>query len=278
MAKIINDILDEAFFQKTDYQYKLALLLSDNSCSYLLYDDAQWLAYRSYELDAQNRELFSLKDELETLKYQDKIFNLAFQNVNVFLLNQQFTFIPKQLFDEKDLFSYLANVTPSPSNEIIKREAVCNGEFNNVYVLKIDLQYFLQNTFPNYTIQHLLTNLVNRFKGSREEKGNKVFMNFHQKNIQIVYFDDDKLIFANNFQFQTANDAAYFLMLVVNQFKLNPETLKVYLSGHVDIDAELYNTLVRYVRNISFLENAQQHETKSPFNKFPQHTFIDMCP
>lgn len=276
MAKIIFDILDEAFFQKTDYQYKLTMLLSDNSCSYLLYDDNQWLAYRSYELDAQNRELFSLKDELETLKYQDKIFNLTFQSVDIYLLSQQFTFIPKQLFEEKHLYSYLANVTPSPANEIIKKEEIGNGDLKNIYVLKIDLQHFLQNTFPNYKIQHILTRLVNWFANNQKESGHKILMNFHQKNIQIVYFDENSFVFANNFQYQTANDAAYYLMLVVNQFKLNPETVKVFLSGHIDTNSELYNTFMRYVRNVNFIENTISHEQNSPFSKYPNHTFIDL--
>lgn len=273
MAKILYDILDEAFFQKTDYQYKLALLLSDNSCSYMLYDDNQWLAYRSYELNAENRELFSLKDELETLKHQDKIFSLSFQSVEVYLLNQQFTFIPKQLFEEKHLYSYLANVAPNPSNEIIKRDELENGTLNNIYVLKIDLQQFLQNTFPNYKIHHLLSRLINWFVDNINENGHKLLINFHQKEIQIIYFDEKNFIFANNFQFQTANDAAYYLMLVINQFKLNPETVKVFLSGHIDSNSELHNSFMRYIRNVSFIEQNVQHHVTSPFLKYPKHSF-----
>ena len=100
-------------------------------------------------------------------------------------------------------------------------------------------------------------------------------MNFHQNNLQISYFDNEKFIFANNFPFQTSNDAAYFTMLVVNQFKLNPETIKVYLSGHVDKNAELYNVVYRYIRNVHFLETDITHQENSPFGKYSGHTFID---
>jgi hypothetical protein len=276
MAKIIYDILDEAFFQKTDYQYKLAMLLSDNNCTYLLYDNKQWLAYRSYELEAQNRELFSLKDELETLKYQDKIFNLTFQAVDIYLLNQQFTFVPKALFEDKLLYSYLTNVTPAPTNEIIKKDDVLKQELYNVFLLKIDLEQFLKQTFPNYQIKHLLTHLVNWYANNFTEKGNKLFLNFHHKNIEIIYFDDNNFVFANNYTYQTANDAAYYLMLVINQFKLNPETVQLYLSGHIDANAELYNTMIRYVRQVNFITPTIELEDNSPFAQYPKHTFLDL--
>lgn len=277
LAKIIYDILDDNFFQKTGYQYRLSMLLTDTTCSYLLYDDAQWLAYRSYALDSNNRALFSLKDELETLMHQDKMLNLSFQSIDIQLLTNSFTFVPTPLFEESQVMTYLANVTPSPSSEIIKKENVAENSFVNVYVTKLDLHRFLQKTFTNYQLSHLLTKQINTYQAHAEfVTGKKLYLNFHQNNLQITYFEEQNFVFANNFPFQTSNDAAYYTMLVINQLHLNPETINVYVSGHIDKDAELYNTVFRYIRNIIFMQSTIEHEDNSPFGKYPAHTFIDM--
>jgi Protein of unknown function (DUF3822) len=171
----------------------------------------------------------------------------------------------------------LANVTPSPASEIIKTETITNEDFVNVYVLKLDLQRFLQKTFPNHQLKHTLTNLVELYHAHAEMiGGKKLYLNFHQNNLQITHFDEGKFVFSNNFTFQTSNDAAYYTMLVINQLKLNPETIKVYLSGHINKEAELYNTIFRYLKEVHFLDSTTEHVENSPFGKYPTHTFLDV--
>ena len=200
MAKIIYDILDENFFQKTGYQYRLSMLLTESTCTYLLFDDAQWLAYRSYALEGQNRDLFSLKDELETLLFQDKMLNLSFQSVEIRLQSNNFTFVPEALFDESQTYAYLANVTPSPANEAVKKDNIENQSLVNLYVLKLDLQRFLQKKFPTYQINHAITPLINTYAAHTEcIEGKKIYLNFHQNQLQILFFEESKFVFANNF-------------------------------------------------------------------------------
>lgn len=277
MAKLIYDIqYDDILQQSSAYRYHLHLFLTESACSYLLLDEHQWLVYKSYALEHQNRALFSLRDELETLFLQDKFLQLEFEEVSVKILNSAFTFVPKALFNEVSLYAYLANVTPSPTSEIVMKETLCD-ELWNIYVLKIDLKQFLQKTFSNFSLSHAMTDMVHLFEAHAVTRADKtMYINFHQQHIQIAVFDNGKLLFANNYEFQTSSDVAYYVMLVVNQLNLDPEKVNAYLSGHVNKDAELFNTVFRYIRNVQLLESTIQHDAASPFATYPNHTFIDM--
>ena len=81
---------------------------------------------------------------------------------------------------------------------------------------------------------------------------------------------------ANNFQFQTGNDAAYYLMLVINQFKLNPEVIEVCMSGQIEKDTEVYNTVFRYIRNLTFLDYTIEKEKKRAFTNVENHLFLSI--
>lgn len=277
MAKIVYDVLDEHFFQKTAYQYRLSLSITPSSCTYLLYDDTQWLAYRSYALEGQNRDLFSLKDEIETIRYQDKMLHLDFKSVDIYLLSEIFTFVPSAMYDDGRAATYLANITPNPINDIIKNDAFSQKGFYNVYAVKVDLFDFFKKQFPKAIIRHGLSHLLDYYSSHAEHRGGKkLYLNFHQNQLQITHFDESNFVYANNFAFQTSNDASYYTMLVVNQLGLNPETVEVYLTGHIDRNSELFNGISRYLRQINFMDTTITHQANSPFEEYSGHTFIDM--
>jgi hypothetical protein len=278
MTNITYDILDESFFTKSQYEYHLHLLLADDASTYLIHDEDQLLAYRSYQLEDQNRELFSWKDELQALMHQDKMLQLSFKTVKISLLHQAFTFVPTELYESHNEASYLQKVSANTSNEMICHDDLKYLSIKNIYALKFDLQRFIKETFPNVEIFHSISHLVNNLSPLvvNENLKKKLFMNFHQKQVQIILFEGKNLLFANNFQFQTGNDVAYFLMLVVNQFKLNPEIIEVILSGQIEKDTEVYNTIFRYVRNLSFLDYAIAKDKKRAFTNIENHLFLNI--
>ncbi len=275
MATITYDILDESFFTKSSYVYHLHLVLADVACTYLIFDDEQLLAYRSYQLEQQNRELFSWKDELQTLMHQDKMLQLSFKTVKIMLLHQQFTLIPTTLFEAQNAAAYLNNVVPNTESDLVETDDLLKFNIKNVYALKIDLQSFIKENYPTASITHALSFLLENIQ-KESRFGLKLFLNFHHKQVQFLLFDGEKFNFANNFDFQTANDVAYFLMLVINQLSLNPETISVVLSGHIEKNTEVYNTIFRYVRNLSFLDCSTKKMKQKAFQETPNHLFINI--
>ncbi len=275
MTSVTYDLLDESFFTKSSYVYHLHIVFADDACSYLIYDEEQLLAYRSYDLGQQNRALFSWKDELQTLMHQDKMLQLVFKSVKIFLLHSQFTFVPNELFEVQNTTSYLSKIAPNVESDLVNVESLLNGSLKNIFSLKIDLHQFAKKQYENVLFSHSLSFLIENFKKDAKND-TKLYLNFHQKQIQIVFFKEGNFHFANNFTFQTSADIAYYMMLVINQFQLNPELVQIVLSGHIEKNTEAYNTIIKYVRNISFLDYSVKKAKHRIFQEVPNHLFVNI--
>ncbi|MFZ4545330.1 MAG: DUF3822 family protein [Saprospiraceae bacterium] len=278
MAKIIYDIFDEKLLSNSSYQYRLSMLLSDVACSYLIYDNQQSLAYKSYALEAHNRDLFSLKDELELLLSTDKMLNLSFSEISIRHLTSAFTQVPVALFEAENPYIYLNIVCPAPASELLKTER-CLDEIMNIYLLKIDLHQYIQHLWPHANITNLFSELVNKcYFHAKKIDGDTLFVNFHQNQMQIIAFRQAKLHLVNNFTFQTADDVTYYTLLVINQLGFDPETAVLMLSGHISNNSELYNSIYRYVRNVDFIETTSNSafQKDTVFGAYPLHTFYDI--
>lgn len=276
MAKIVYDIFDDYVLSNSSYVYKMRMFISNHACTYLITDGDRWMAYRSYALDCGNRALFSIRDEIEMLKNTDKMLQLSFSEVRISLLSQAFTMVPEELYSDKNPYAYLNSVCPSPASEIVRMETF-TSEIRNLYLIKIDLLQFLEKSFPGVAITHFFTGMVSGIFSENRNQGTALFINFHQNQMQILVCDAQRILLANNYDFQSTGDVAYFIMLIINQLSLDPETAMVYLSGHVNSSAELYNTIARYIRNVHFRHTLfSEFPRESAFATYPLHTFADV--
>ncbi|MFZ4545771.1 MAG: DUF3822 family protein, partial [Saprospiraceae bacterium] len=272
------DIFDQKLISSSSYRYRLSMVLSDVACTYLIYDDDRWLCYKSYALEAHNRDLFSLKDELELLLGTDKMLNLSFNSVHIRILTPACTQVPTALFYEENAYTYLNSVCASPATEIVKTDR-CPEDIVSIYLVKLDLHQYLQKLWPHATITNLFSDLISKYyQQAKNNEGNAMYVNFHQNQMQVLVFQQSKLLLVNNYDFQTADDVAYFTMLVINQLELHSETIALSLSGHINAKAELYNTIYRYVRNVSFMETNTPllYHKEHIFGTYAVHTFFDI--
>ncbi len=67
--------------------------------------------------------------------------------------------------------------------------------------------------------------------------------------------DDGKLIFANCYPFKAENDLLYFLLLIMEETGLLPESAPVYLSGSILSGSSGFEKINRYFGNLRFVKN-----------------------
>lgn len=61
----------------------------------------------------------------------------------------------------------------------------------------------------------------------------QLYLNVDGSRVQLLNFKDGRLRFYNSFEFQTADELAYFAMLVTNELQLSPQEVTVVLSGSI---------------------------------------------
>ena len=66
------------------------------------------------------------------------------------------------------------------------------------------------------------------------------------------------------------------VLLVYNQFKLNPEVIPLHISGQLVKESAIYKSLYRYVRNISFLKISDTYQLNAKLSENPTYFFFDV--
>jgi hypothetical protein len=276
--KVTYDILDEQFFVGSNYEYQLAMFVAHDGLSYLIYDQKSILAYKSYAFEGNESESYNLKNTLAGILHQDKLLGLSFRRVLVSYMQPHFTFIPEALFDENKLNSYIANTIQGASNDPLRTDAVRRLQFRNIYPVRSDISQFFKESYSVVLLKHAGTTLCESWAADAMHRtGQKIYLNFGEKHVQIGVFEGQKFLFFNDFEFNSASDVTYFTLLVINQLRLNANEVQVYISGKVLRDSEIWRTLYRFVHHLEFLELSLSLQVSESFEaKVPKHIWGEL--
>jgi hypothetical protein len=89
---------------------------------------------------------------------------------------------------------------------------------------------------------------LNNFDGGKEPV---CYVHVLEQQLDIIVIANKKLLFYNSFNFNTKEDFIYYVLFVIEQLKLDVETIKLKLFGNIEEDDQLFNVCFKYVRNVS---------------------------
>lgn len=188
---------------------------------------------------------FSQQDELS-----EKFDEIAITHENG--LN---TFVPRALFDEDFLGSYLQYDVKVFGSDAFAFDNLPTYEMNNVYVPFAGINDFLANRFGNFEYRHASSVLVTRLLDlSKNNDEKQVFVHFGDKRFELVVAQNQKLLLFNSFEYKTKEDFIYYLLFAAEQLGLNPESFKLQLLGDITQESEFFEMAYTYVRHVSLLD------------------------
>lgn len=179
----------------------------------------------------------------------------SFDQVVVAHENGLSTFVPKALFDEHYLGSYLQYNVKVFETDHVAFDELPNYEMNNVYLPFSGINDFLDKHFGNVEYRHLSSVLVSKLlESSKNNEEKQVFAHFADNRFELVVAQNQKLLLFNSFDFRTKEDFIYYLLFAAEQLNLNPEFFKLQLLGDVSEASDCYQIAYKYVRNVSLLD------------------------
>lgn len=241
----------------TEKNYKkLALQVHLSGFSFCVFDTLQHTVWMSKEVDFST---FHKEDKLEDFyskafsshpeltKEYDEIVVLHDNNLN--------TFVPKPLFDEQFLGSYLQYNTKVFETDFFAFDEINNYEINNVYIPYVNINNFLIDTFGTFNYKQTNSVLVSKILDlSKNVDDKQVFVHFSKDKFEIIVVQNQKLLLFNSFEYKTEIDFIYYLLFTAEQLNLNPEHFKLHLLGDISEENELFKIAYKYIRNISLLD------------------------
>lgn len=197
-------------------------------------------------------------DNHELTKTYDEVLVIHDNNLN--------TFVPKALFNEDYLGSYLQYNTKVFETDFFDFDEIGNYEMNNVYIPYVNINNFLIDQFGPFTYRNSNSILVAKLlELSRNIDEKQVYVHFNTSKFEIIIVQNQKLILFNSFDYNAKEDFLYYLLFTAEQLNLNPETFSLQLIGNISEDSELFKMAYQYVRNVSLMDvsELQKHNAFS---------------
>ena len=162
--------------------------------------------------------------------FKKGLYQKPVHSVRYIVGNRLNTLIPNELFDERELESYLRFSHELPKGQILLFDRL--PELDSV------------NVFAMSAIQE--TNL-------HELWDDVAYVNVNSRTFDLAVVSESKLRFFNNFKFNTKDDFIYFLMFALEQQQLSGQEVPVYFSGLITGNSEIIKLCERYIKRIHFI-------------------------
>jgi hypothetical protein len=280
LGKIITHIVDTAFSSHLSATYKLSILIGMDSFAYMVTGPQQeLLLLKRIETDGPightNR---SINHFFSQLSDTEKDLFLPYNQYRIALSNPAFTIIPTRLFEAEQRMTYIQQVTAiDPKDYEVKSDRLTAIDAHNIYAIPGAMIKQIKQYFPGGIVRHLVTALQEGIWQSKTlQKDKALYINVLGRQIHALLFQDKALKFSNTFQYQSAKDFIYYILLLFDQFELDQKQFPVFLSGHLIEDSEIYRLLRRYLDNFAFIELEQSPFDPAKAQATPPHFHFDI--
>jgi len=173
------------------------------------------------------------------------------KTIKLVTCSQHFALIPSQIFNPDLLSDYQRLLFQPIAGEKLAYQPHRNG-YVNVFGLDAALEEWVSH-FYGKPVQffHQTSGLIESVMYG--ESSNQLEMNiFIEPNYLVVIVrNGPSLRFCNLYSVKADTDIAYFTLLVMKELGMKPETDSVTVYGNTSSESPAYQTLYRYIRNIS---------------------------
>ena len=252
---------------------KLILQVSTNKLAYCCIDtlNSEIKVLKTVVFTRHN----AIEEELTKAFNDNSELSAAYDETLVLHDNSFNTLVPKALFDETYLASYLQYNTKVFETDFFAFDAIGSYDINNVYVPFMNVNNFLIDRFGSFDYKNtnsiLVAKLLDASK-NREEK--QVYVHVQDTHFEIIVAHNQKLLLYNSFEYTTPEDFLYYLLFTMEQLSLNPESISVLALGKITDTDPCFELAYKYIRNIALYDTTALSEKYTINNHDARQHFI----
>ncbi len=237
----------------TSEYHKLSIQISLNGLSFYVLDTLDnTLLISEQRTFPQELIPFEVQKNLRELLEKFQVTKYTFSEVVVIHRNKLFSFVPKALFDEKELANYLKFNAKILANDLIVFDEIESYDLVNVYVPFVNINNYIYDLFGEFEYRHSGTVLVQSLLNQHTNGNEPVcYVQVLEQQMDITVISQKKLLLFNSFDFTTKEDFMYYLLFTMEQLKLDTGAITLKLFGAVEEGDSIYELCYDYVKNVS---------------------------
>lgn len=277
----ISEILPQLI---TEYKNDKSRDFQSEDCELLLLSENRYFTFAIISEHDQFELLREYKqsDEENFAEFHEKVLEIDpnlkknFRRVEIGISNKRLALVPGKIFNEGDSQHYLENSAPIWSSDQIMVDTIEQSEIKVVYAFRHSILSRYKHHFANAHTQNALTQYIkglNKLLNKTTSEHN-LFINALYDTMYVVLYRNEELIFANVYEFSTAEDFLYYVMLIFKEFQLDQDTTPTYISGKLDKDSIIHDLLMRYIRQLEFINTLSTDNLNIP--GIPAHLYFDL--
>ncbi|MCK8494104.1 DUF3822 family protein [Spirosoma sp. RP8] len=204
------------------------------------------------------------------------------QEVRIGINTPSFTLVPKPLFRKEYASSYLALMRGSslPAHEFAQSYTHDTEGFLSVFNLEHQLVDFFSGSYPlqPLTFIHQTGALIQATADLDRQllTPHNVWLYFEDEFVSVLYRDKHQLRYCNRFGYKNVQDLAYYLLYVLDEQKLNPDEVTLFLYGEITRFAEAYTELSRFLPKLTFGRTPPGLTLVDEFDELLEHRYLSL--
>ncbi len=235
----------------------------------------KYFSYCIINISKNNIELFNnfiINDNNNIINNinKEEILKLDFASSSVAFTNFPCTLVPNEFFIEEESKRNLELTTEI--HDIVKYDKLTEIDTHLLYTIPSVISDIAFTFFPNAKQKSQQGILIEQFS-KFDNKDDNAYLYLSENTLNITAFKNKKLILNNAFSIYSKEDILYFTLFVLEQLKIDANSVNVTLYGEIVEGDENYQLLYEYIRNIKFGSRPSNLSFTSEFNKLKNHQF-----
>ena len=199
----------------------------------------------------------------------------AFNSVKIIHENELSSLVPKPLFNKECLADYLKFNSKILKTDYITYDTISTNDSVNVYVPYVNINNYIYDRFGEFEFKHFSTILIASILTlEKHSSTTKMYAHICDSHFEIIIVENNQLKLYNTFEYTTKEDFIYYILFTAEQLQLNPEEFQLNLTGHINIEDELYQIAFNYVRNVSIYKQECNYNFSAEIASELQNNFI----
>ena len=231
-------------------------------------------------LIGSNDQPDEIVDTLGVIFETHHLLNAGFWNsIKLAFVNPNSVLVPSILFDKDSLAEYLKLNCQIHADDGTYYYKHNTGKIVNVFAANKKIVNWFKELYPNLNI-HLLHYSSALIEGVPRQLDNSRLRSmsiFHNiDSTEVLVHEDDKLLLCNQFVHHSPDEFLKYIMVTMDQLKLDPNFSKVQIWGNIDSHSEYFKILYKYVRNISFGKRPSALNFSFEFDEIDEQQYFDL--
>ncbi len=230
----------------------LIIKLNDNFFQYAIVEKDELVEIKSNRLGSFDSIDKKINLLIEIIKNNPILIKNDWSSVKTSVLSTKYTLVPNNLFKNEYRDLYLQNVCSyNKSKGKLDHYHHIKLGFYNVFSIEKKIHSWLKKSFKKNNIFHEGSSLIENFYKNVSNNKKHFFIYFDDEVLHVLIFEKKLFNYYNFFQIKK-NKYLNYIFLIINEFKIDQEKIKMIISGKNS--KTYFNKLNSYFNKVSILD------------------------